>query len=179
MTTSNTLFVLTTDEGDHLMPQGELTTNLTGWLSNNSLYNSDPNNLNIYGDSGALVYLKDDTALPPTLASLSAVPGWNYVADPTELRFTQDDFGIFHDFSSIILERGGVMIIFVIVVAFLLLFLSGIYHLLQGIWELRLGQNRNMFVTKCMLGAGLIVFSFLVPYIVMFTTSIHALQPTP
>lgn len=85
MTTSNTLFVLTTDEGDHLMPQGELTTNLTGWLSNNSLYNSDPNNLNIYGDSGALVYLKDDTALPPTLASLSAVPGWNYVADPTEL----------------------------------------------------------------------------------------------
>lgn len=88
MNPSNTLFVLTTDEGDHLMPKGELSTNLTGWLTGsvNSLYQSNANNLNIYGDSGALVYLKNEQTLPNTLASLSAVPGWNYVADKTELQ---------------------------------------------------------------------------------------------
>ncbi|WAH37156.1 alkaline phosphatase family protein [Alicyclobacillus dauci] len=85
MSPSNTLFVITTDEGDHLMPQGEQTTNLTGWLANNSLNTADPNNITVYGDSGALVYLKDQSKLPQMLASLDAVPGWNYVADPTEL----------------------------------------------------------------------------------------------
>ncbi|WDL98538.1 alkaline phosphatase family protein [Alicyclobacillus sp. ALC3] len=82
---SNTLFVLTTDEGDHYMPNGELTTNLTGWLANNSLNTQNPANISVYGDSGALVYLKDQSQLPKTLASLPAVPGWNYVADPAEL----------------------------------------------------------------------------------------------
>ncbi len=81
----NTLFIMTTDEGDHLMPNGELTTNLKSWLANNSLNTLDADNLNIYGDSGALVYLQDQTLLPKTLASLTAVPGWNYVADATEL----------------------------------------------------------------------------------------------
>ncbi|MBE3556354.1 MAG: sulfatase-like hydrolase/transferase [Firmicutes bacterium] len=86
LTASNTLFVLTTDEGDHLMPQGELTTNLTGWLTNNSLYAADPSNLTVYGDSGALVYLKDNRTLPQVLAALPAVPGWDFVANPTELK---------------------------------------------------------------------------------------------
>lgn len=86
LNSSNTLFVITTDEGDHLMPNGELTTNLTGWLSNNSLNTQDPGNLNIYGDSGALVYLKDPSTLANTLASLPAVPGWNYIADQAELK---------------------------------------------------------------------------------------------
>ncbi|MCL6633857.1 MAG: alkaline phosphatase family protein [Alicyclobacillus herbarius] len=83
---SNTLFVLTTDEGDHFMPNGELSTNLAGWLANNPLHTEDPNNITVYGDSGALVYLKDQSQLPQTLAALTAVPGWNYVADPTELK---------------------------------------------------------------------------------------------
>lgn len=67
------------------MPNGELSTNLTGWLANNSLNTADPANITVYGDSGALVYLKDSTRLPNMLASLTAVPGWNYVADPAEL----------------------------------------------------------------------------------------------
>ncbi|QQE77670.1 alkaline phosphatase family protein [Alicyclobacillus sp. SO9] len=83
---TNTLFVMTTDEGDHLMPKGELTTNLTAWLANNSLNQQSASSITVYGDSGALVYLKNKSELPKTLASLTAVPGWNYVADPTELQ---------------------------------------------------------------------------------------------
>jgi hypothetical protein len=86
MTPANTLFVLTTDEGDQLMPQGELSTNLTAWLASNSLNQQNASNITVYGDSGALVYLKDNTELSKTLASLTAVPGWNYVANPTELK---------------------------------------------------------------------------------------------
>lgn len=86
ITSANTLFVLTTDEGDHFMPNGELNTNLTAWLANNPLNTQAASNITVYGDSGALVYLKNPSELPKTLASLTAVPGWNYVADPTELK---------------------------------------------------------------------------------------------
>jgi hypothetical protein len=82
----NTLFVLTTDEGDQYMPQGETSTGLTAWLTQNSLYQTKSSNVNVVSDSGALVYLNDNSTLPQTLSSLLAIPGWNYVADPTELQ---------------------------------------------------------------------------------------------
>lgn len=84
---SNTLFVFTTDEGDHYMPNGEYAGNVIPYLTtNNPIYTTDPNNLNVISDSGALFYLKDPSNLNKTLASLQAVPGWNYVADPAELK---------------------------------------------------------------------------------------------
>jgi len=82
----NTLFVITTDEGDQYMPSGELSANLTGLLGNNSLHNTPASNLDVVGDSGALVYLHDTTTLPQTLSSLMAIPGWNYIADTAALQ---------------------------------------------------------------------------------------------
>ncbi|TDY42331.1 hypothetical protein C7445_1169 [Alicyclobacillus sacchari] len=66
--------------------------------------------------------------------------------------------------------------LFVLAIAFLLLFLSGIFQLFQALWELRVGSNRNAFVGKGMLGVGLIAISFLVPYLVMFMSSVQHVQ---
>jgi hypothetical protein len=84
ITDKNTLFVITTDEGDHYVPGGEHNTNLTQWISQTS--GISPSDMNIISDSGAMVYLKDQTELPKVLSSFSAIPGWNYLADPTELK---------------------------------------------------------------------------------------------
>lgn len=66
--------------------------------------------------------------------------------------------------------------IFVLAIVFLLLFLSGMFQLLQALWELREGSNRNAFLSKGILGVGLIAIAFLVPYIVMFMSSVQHVQ---
>lgn len=83
---SNTLFVFTTDEGDHYVPGGEDTTNLAAWMENNSIYDTPASNFNLIGDSGALIYLKDTSHVDDTLRSFTAIPGWNYIADPAEMK---------------------------------------------------------------------------------------------
>jgi hypothetical protein len=56
----------------------------------------------------------------------------------------------------------------VLATVFFLLFLSGAFHLLQAAWYLREGTNRNSFLTKAMIGIGLMGIALLVPYMVMF-----------
>lgn len=59
---------------------------------------------------------------------------------------------------------------------FLLLFLSGVFQLLQAVWELRKGDNRNAYIGKRMLGMALIVISFVAPYLFLFMSSITTAQ---
>jgi hypothetical protein len=86
---SNTLFVLTSDEGDHFDPQGDRSTSLASWLADNSTYNADPANLAILSDAAPFVYLKDpglqNATLDQTLAALKDVPGWEYIGDEVAL----------------------------------------------------------------------------------------------
>ncbi|MGI8551644.1 MAG: alkaline phosphatase family protein [Dehalococcoidia bacterium] len=86
---ANTLFVITTDEGDHYNPNGDRATSLASWLADNGSYQADLNNLSIQSDPGALVYLKNrgegDKTLKSILASLKEVPGWQFIADEVAL----------------------------------------------------------------------------------------------
>lgn len=59
---------------------------------------------------------------------------------------------------------------------FLFLFLSGVFELLQAVWELRKGDNRNAYIGKRMLGMALIVISFVAPYLFLFMSSITTAQ---
>jgi hypothetical protein len=73
----------TTDEGDHYIPQGEQNTNLQAWIAKTSPTPSA--DVQIISDSGALVYLKNKSEIPQTLAAFQSIPGWNYLADSAEL----------------------------------------------------------------------------------------------
>jgi uncharacterized membrane protein YidH (DUF202 family) len=80
--------------------------------------------------------------------------------------------------SGIIMEKELVpfMMLLLLAIVFLLLFLSGVFQLLQAAWDLREGTDRNSFLTRGMLGVSMIVIAILVPYIFMFFTSVHYVQ---
>lgn len=61
-------------------------------------------------------------------------------------------------------------------IVFLLLLLSGVFQVLQAIWELRQGDNRNVFIAKGMLGMALITIAFVAPYLLLYMSSITSIQ---
>lgn len=83
------------------------------------------------------------------------------------------------EFSIIMEISGRVIMILLAGIIFLLLFLSGLYHVWQGIWELRQGANRNAFVARCMIGGGLIVIACFAPYVVLTLGSISSVHGAP
>jgi uncharacterized BrkB/YihY/UPF0761 family membrane protein len=73
-----------------------------------------------------------------------------------------------------ILERRLIRVVIIVLVAvvFLLLFLSGLYQLLMAVWDLREGTNRDSFLKRGMLGVGLMLVAFFVPFFLMIMASI-------
>lgn len=78
---NNTDFVFTTDEGDHFSPGGELGASLPALMTKAGI---DTSALTITGTSAAMLYAKGGSAV--SLAGLSAVPGWHYLASGPALR---------------------------------------------------------------------------------------------
>lgn len=74
MTPANTLVVLTSDEGDHYNPNGELETSAPAWFTKAGLPTSK---LTIDGSAANLVYWPQGTNVP--LQNLSQMPGWQYL----------------------------------------------------------------------------------------------------
>jgi hypothetical protein len=74
MTPANTLVVLTSDEGDHYNPNGELETSAPAWFTEAGLPTSK---LTIDGSAANLVYWPQGTNVP--LRNLSQMPGWQYL----------------------------------------------------------------------------------------------------
>jgi hypothetical protein len=74
MTPANTLVVMTSDEGDHYNPGGELDTSAPAWFSQAGLPTSK---LTIDGSAANLVYWPQGTNVP--LENLSRMPGWQYL----------------------------------------------------------------------------------------------------
>jgi hypothetical protein len=83
-TPANTLFVITSDEGDQFAAGKEHTYGLLGWMRTGT-YNFVPDNFNIVDGSAPLVYMKDTEDIPYALESLRGVPHWQYIADQTAL----------------------------------------------------------------------------------------------
>ena len=73
-TPANTLVVLTSDEGDHYNPNGELETSAPAWFTKAGLPTSK---LTIDGSAANLVYWPNGTSVP--LQNLSQMPGWEYL----------------------------------------------------------------------------------------------------
>lgn len=78
---SNTDFVFTTDEGDHFSPGGELGASLPALMGKAGM---DTSGLTVTGSSAAMLYAKAGAAI--SLAGLTAVPGWHYLASGPALR---------------------------------------------------------------------------------------------
>jgi hypothetical protein len=74
MTPANTLVVITSDEGDHYNPGGELDTSAPAWFAQVGLPTSK---LTIDGSAANLVYWPSGTDVP--LQNLSKMPGWEYL----------------------------------------------------------------------------------------------------
>jgi hypothetical protein len=85
ITPANTLFVLTSDEGDQFNPEGAYRPDLRGWLGGASFDVTDET-LNMTNDSGPLVYLRHPEDTPLAMASLSGAPFWQYIANQTGMR---------------------------------------------------------------------------------------------
>ncbi|MBI3942993.1 MAG: alkaline phosphatase family protein [Chloroflexi bacterium] len=82
ITPENTLFAFVTDEGDSYVRGGTISTSLPAWLNDNPAYRVPLQNLNVTGDSGALVYLPPGADTNRAMAAMHAVPGWLYLATP-------------------------------------------------------------------------------------------------
>lgn len=81
MTPANTLVVITSDEGDHYMPGGEISTSAPAWFSQVGISTS---NLTIDGSAANLVYWPKGTSVP--IANLGQMPGWRYLVWGSALR---------------------------------------------------------------------------------------------
>jgi hypothetical protein len=64
------------------------------------------------------------------------------------------------------------IILITLVVLFFILLLSGIYHLLHAVWELREGAVRHAFVRRGMLACGLLFAAFVLPFVAVVLASI-------
>jgi hypothetical protein len=74
LTPANTLVVMTSDEGDHYNPGGEIDTDAPAWFTRVGLPTSK---LTIDGSAANLVYWPAGTRVP--LAGLARMPGWRYL----------------------------------------------------------------------------------------------------
>lgn len=81
ITPANTLFLLTSDEGDDLSPGGALTTGLQGQLTNLGFSLSKAH---LVAASTALLYWP--VAVQEPVTRLADVPGWRYIAQDQVLR---------------------------------------------------------------------------------------------
>lgn len=84
ITPANTLFVITSDEGDQFAPGKERQIGLLGWLKTGT-YNFDPNNFKIIDGSAPLVYMQDSQDVPFATESLGGIRHWQYLANQTAL----------------------------------------------------------------------------------------------
>ena len=97
ITRANTLFVITSDEGDQFAAGRERNYGLLGWLKTGT-YNFVPSNFQVVDGSSPMVYMKDTEDIPLALESLGAVRHWQYLANRTGLTaihaasFTSPDF---------------------------------------------------------------------------------------
>lgn len=89
MTPANTLVVLTSDEGDHYNPQGELETSAPAWFTQAGLPTSK---LTIDGSAANLVYWPQGTNVP--LQNLRQMPGWQYLVWGPALRAIHVDTSV-------------------------------------------------------------------------------------
>jgi hypothetical protein len=64
------------------------------------------------------------------------------------------------------------MFLILLVVPFIVLLLSGIFHLLHAVWELRARGDRHAFVRRGMLACGFLFAAFLLPVVIMVLASI-------
>jgi hypothetical protein len=64
------------------------------------------------------------------------------------------------------------ILLIILVGPFFFLLLSGIYHLLHALWELRAGVDRHAFVRRGMLACGLLFAAFVLPFVTMVLASI-------
>lgn len=74
LTPANTLVVMTSDEGDHFNPGGEITTSVPAWYSQLGLPTSQ---LTVTGTAANLVYWPTGTNVD--LSELAGMPGWRYL----------------------------------------------------------------------------------------------------
>ncbi len=81
MTPANTLVVITSDEGDHYDPGGEISTSAPAWFSQVGIPTT---NLTIDGSAANLVYWPQGTNVP--LQNLAQMPGWRYLVWGPALR---------------------------------------------------------------------------------------------
>ncbi|MGH9074592.1 MAG: alkaline phosphatase family protein, partial [Acidimicrobiales bacterium] len=81
ITPANTLFLLTSDEGDHYNPGGELTTGLSGQLSQLGFPTTG---VQMVANSATMLYWPEGTQEP--VGKLAGLPGWRYLAGRTVLR---------------------------------------------------------------------------------------------
>ncbi|MSP13668.1 MAG: hypothetical protein EXR62_12020 [Chloroflexi bacterium] len=82
ITPENTLFAFVTDEGDSYVKGGTHSASLPAWLNDNPTYRVPLQNLNVTGDSGALVYLPPGADINRSMAAMRDIPGWLYLATP-------------------------------------------------------------------------------------------------
>lgn len=75
LTPANTLIVVTSDEGDHYVPGGEITTGLPAWFHRVGF--PDTSSTRIGATAGALVYESGPVARD--YPRLDGVPGWRYI----------------------------------------------------------------------------------------------------
>jgi hypothetical protein len=55
---------------------------------------------------------------------------------------------------------------------FFFLLLSGMYHLLNAVWEYRAGADRHAFIRRGMLAFGLVFAALVLPFVTMVLASI-------
>jgi arylsulfatase A-like enzyme len=86
ITPENSLFVFTTDEGDHLAPDGGRAVGLRAWLEDNPVYPVPRGALQIAGGAAADVYLGPEVDPARAAATLRTVPEVQAVAWGAGLR---------------------------------------------------------------------------------------------
>ena len=86
ITPDNSLFVFTTDEGDHLVPEGGRSLGIRAWLEDNPVYAVPSAGLQIAGGAAANVYLGPEVDAAGALAAVRSVPGVQAVAWGAGLR---------------------------------------------------------------------------------------------
>ena len=86
ITPDNSLFVFTTDEGDHLVPDGGRSVGIRAWLADNPVYPVPGEELRIAGGAAANVYLGPEADAARAVAALRSVPGVQAVAWGAGLR---------------------------------------------------------------------------------------------
>lgn len=117
ITPQNSLFIFTTDEGDHLVSEGGRSISISAWLEENAVYAVPRQGLRVAAGAAANIYLGPDADPVRSAAALRAVPGvqavaWRAGLRAAHLAVTDDpsrtpDFTVFADADAQFRSTGG------------------------------------------------------------------------